>query len=241
MARRGVRRSGRLAGRGGGSPPPGGAARLGTRGTSGGRPRVGSDGGDDCRARGPGRSVSHARTGVVPADDGALQGRKAGGRAGGLRPCSGDTLGRPGDRPRTGAARSAGAGAHPGPELGRPDAHHAAPRAVGPGTRCAGRPGARARRPADAWADARAGRQPVVVVRGPVGGGEHRLAAAFAAEIAETAGQIRYDGPRGAAAGTGGQAEGPTLLVRGRGATVPAAPSGPALRIDLAGPDERAS
>ena len=36
--------------------------------------------------------------------------------------------------------------------------------------------------------------------------GEHRLAAAFAAEIAETAGQIRYDGPRGAAAGRGDSA-----------------------------------
>ena len=90
----------------------------------------------------------------------------------------------------------------------------------------------------EAWADARAGRQPVVVVRGPVGGGEHRLAAAFTAEIAETAGQIRYDGPRGAAAGRGGQRGGPALLVRGRGAAAPTAPSGPALRIDLAGPDD---
>ena len=69
----------------------------------------------------------------------------------------------------------------------------------------------------NAWEDALAGRRPVVVVRGPVGAGEHRLAAAFAAEVAGAAGQIRYDGPRGAATGPGGRFGGPSLLVRGRG------------------------
>ena len=90
----------------------------------------------------------------------------------------------------------------------------------------------------NAWEDALAGRRPVVVIRGPVGAGEHRLAAALAAEIAGTAGQIRYDGPRGAATGSGGRLGGPSLLVRGRGAAASAAPVGPALHVEMARVDD---
>ena len=86
-----------------------------------------------------------------------------------------------------------------------------------------------------AWAQARAGSQPVVVLRGPIGAGEHRLAATFAAAVAGEAGQIRYDGPRDAETGSGHG--GPALLVRGRGAPVVEAPTGPALRVELTGPD----
>ena len=222
VARNGVRRSRRLTGPGCRGAPTRGAARVGARGTRRRRPGVRGDDGDGRRARGSRRPLSHARTGVGPADDRALPAREAGGRAGGLRPGAGHARGRPGDRPRTGAARRAREGACPGPEPGRPAPDPVLPAPLVPA------PGALVGRERElavlrnAWEDALAGRRPVVVVRGPVGAGEHRLAAAFAAEIAGTAGQIRYDGPRGAATGSGGRLGGPSLLVRGRGAAASA-------------------
>ena len=71
-----------------------------------------------------------------------------------------------------------------------------------------------------------------------MGAGEHRLAAAFAAEVAGAAGQIRYDGPRGAATGSGGQFGGPSLLVRGRGVATSEVPAGPVLQVEMARVDD---